>query len=123
MCSDGCVKFWSISSIYFCRFRVHLQDGNFYTEVEEQPAHWTHVVLNYLGSENGKGIRAYMDGAFGNGDSSKEEYTNSAGNGEIVVEKFRPEEERNYASVELDELLFINATLTQEDIETLMYGN
>ena len=67
-----------------------------------------------------------MDGVFGNGDSSKEEYTNSAGNGQIVVGKFRPEEDRNYASVELDELLFFNATLTQDDIEILkanVWGN
>ena len=77
------------------------------------------MVLNYLGPENGRGIRVYLDGVFGNGDSSKEEYTNSAGNGQIVVGKFRPEEDRNYASVELDELPFFNTTLTQEDIETL----
>ena len=77
------------------------------------------MVLNYFGAENGRGIRVYLDGVFGNGDSSKEEYTNSAGNGQIVVGKFRPEEDRNYSSVELDELLFFNATSTQEDIEAL----
>ena len=60
-----------------------------------------------------------MDGVFGNGDPNKEVYTNSAGNGQIVVGKFRPEEDRNYASVELDELLFFNTTLTQDDIEAL----
>ena len=60
-----------------------------------------------------------MDGVFGNADSTKQEDTNSAGNGQIVVGKFRPEEDRNYASVKLNELLFFNTTLTQEDIETL----
>ena len=77
------------------------------------------MVLNYLGPENGRGIRVYLDGVFGNRDSSKEEYTNSAGNGQVFVGKFRPEEDRNYASVEIDELLFFNTTLTQDDIEIL----
>ena len=49
---------------------VYLHEGRFAIEIDQEPIDWTHVVLNYLGPEEGMGTRAYLDGRYSAADSS-----------------------------------------------------
>ena len=82
-----------------------------------KPNMWTHVVLNYIGPNNGEGIRIFYKGA----EESRGEITfggpYSAGDPRIIVGRFSTEVVMYYASVEMDELIFFNHSLTLEEIK------
>ena len=49
--------------LMFCfRFQVFLPDGHFFKS-NSRPLDWTHFVLNYLGPNEGQGIRIFYNGA------------------------------------------------------------
>ena len=45
--------------------------------------------------------------------------THPAGDGRIVVGRINTDQDRNYASLQIDELIFFNQALTQQEIEAL----
>ena len=77
------------------------------------------MVLNYLGPGDGEGIRIYYDGSEVASDTTKTARSRSAGDGRIVVGRWYIDRDENYASVEIDELIFFNQALTVDNIETL----
>ena len=97
-------------------FRVFLPDG-YFMAYHPEPTGWTHVVLNYSGPNNG--IQMYMDGVEVGSDTTKAGGPYSAGDGRIVAGRYYTNQDRNYASVQVDELLFFNQTLTAAEIEAL----
>ena len=104
---------------YCCRFVVYLPEGRFFTEIDQAPTNWTHVVLNYLGPEEGMGTRIYLDGAYSAGDSSISREANSIGDSRLVIGRRYTALDRDYASAEVDEVLLFNAAVTEEEIEIL----
>ena len=77
---------------------------------------WTHVVLNYLGPEDGQGIVGYFNGVQGTFDRYKSGQSFSTGDGRVVVGRYETDRDRYYAGVDLDELLFFNQKLSIQEI-------
>ena len=100
-----------------CHFRVKvpLTHGDFFLKYP-RPAEWFYVVLNYLGPEDGEGIRVYINGTLVGGESEifSNEYT--SGDGRLVVGRYFTDEDRTYASVQVDELIFFNQALSSEEV-------
>ena len=74
-------------------------------------------MLNYLGPNDGRGIRIYMDGVLIESDVTKGYGSyNVSGVGRVVVGRSHTEIDSNYAGVDIDELLFFNQKLSSDDI-------
>ena len=80
-----------------------------------RPEGWTHIVLNYLGPNNGEGIRMFFDGTQVASDTTKD-WEFSAGDGRIVVGRINTDKENKYSSAEIDELIYFNNSLSTEEI-------
>ena len=92
------------------RFLVFLPDGQFDVSPMRSTG-WTHVVLNYLGPNNGQGIRIYYDGEQTGSGYTKYTYTSPTGAGRVVVGRYYTVHDAYYTSVHVDELLFFNEAL------------
>ena len=100
------------------RFRVFVTDGYFYLD-HPKPSGWTHLTLNCIGPENGQGIRIYYDGEEVKSDTTKHSSSRLAGDGRIVVGRFYTDQEKWYASLQLDELIFFNQSLTSAEVKSI----
>ena len=101
------------------RFWVYLPDGAFQA-YPPRPTGWTHIVLNYFGPNNGEGLTVFYDGEKVGGDNSKnEELLSVSGDGRIVVGRRWTDSDREYTSVQVDELIFFNQALSNENINSL----
>ena len=98
-------------------FGLFLPNGKFVTYYSK-PSGWVHVVLNYIGPNNGEGIKVYVDGVE-EADVTKESLSYSAGDGKIILGRIFPNEDRSYRTFQIDELIFFNQTLTLEEIQML----
>ena len=79
---------------------------------------WTHIVLNYIGPNDEQGIRGYYNGMEVVNGFTKDA-TRSPGDGRIVVGKIKTDENRDYPSMQIDELIFFNKALSTTDIKLL----
>ena len=84
-----------------------------------KPTVWTHIVLNYLGPNEGEGITVYYNGAPKRRDPTKDVESRTAGDGRIVVGRHRTDKILYQASINVDELIFFNQALPVDNIETL----
>ena len=106
-------------------FRVFLflemADGFFLITVDKPSPGWTHVVLNYIGPDDGQGIQIYMDGVQTENDTTKTTvlYTLTLGDGKVVVGRRCTDRNQDYASVEIDELVFFNSNINMAQIQML----
>ena len=102
-----------------CRFRVSLRTGYFEETYLSNPSEWTHIVLNYLGPNIGKGIRVYLDGS----DRTLGTFMTSAqvpaGDGRIVLGRLYTNGAESYSSVQVDELIFFNQALAPSAVRAL----
>ena len=99
------------------RYLVSLLDG-YFIFLETKSFHWRHSVLNYIGPNDHQGINIYHDGGHvGNGTKTVKQ--TSRVNGRIIIGKVTYEQRGFYASVQVDELLFYNRALTEEEITML----
>ena len=80
-------------------------------------------MLNYIGPNNGQGIRMYHNGEQVASDTGKTGITNSAGDGRIVVGRYYTNADRDYATVQVDELIFFNQSLSVDEIRMLYDEN
>ena len=83
------------------------------------PTGWTHLVLNYIGPNDGQGIKVYYDGAEVENDTIKCGGSRSAGDGRIVVGRIYTNSDEDYTSMQIDELIFFNKALSTTDIKLL----
>ena len=83
------------------------------------PTGWIHIVLNYLGPNDGEGIRMFYNGAEVASDATKDMYPRSPGDGRIVVGRFNTDMDKDYASVQVDELIYFNAALTSDEVQSI----
>ena len=79
------------------------------------------MVLNYLGPNDQQGIRIFYNGEEVASDMSKNPPSHSPGDGRIVVGRFLTDrdQDQDYASVQVDEMLFFNQALSTTDITIL----
>ena len=76
-------------------------------------------MLNYIGPNDGEGIRIYVNGVQVASDNMKIAVAYQSGDGRIVVGRYYTDSNRLYTSVEVDELIFFNRSLTLEEIKYL----
>ena len=76
-------------------------------------------MLNYLGSNHGKGIRVFYNGNQVASDTTSWGYIRHAPNGRIVIGRVYTDYSIYYSSVQVDELAFFNQALSNEEISAL----
>ena len=125
LCLIHVQKFVRYLKVYFflisLRFLLNLPD-EYFEASHSRPSGWTNVVLNYIGPNDGQGIRMFIDGAEVSSDTTKSVGGYSAGDGRIVVGRFATDLDRDYASVMVDELIYFNAALTSTEVQ-LIYNS
>ena len=100
----------------FFRLDVNLPGYLFYA-AHTLPSGWTHIVLNYIGPDDG--IRMYYGGEEVTNTSTKNTYPVQQGNGRIVIGRVYTDFDNHYASLQMDELIFFNASLTSNQVERI----
>ena len=80
---------------------------------------WVHGVLNFLGPNDGEGIRIYQNGKHVGNHTTVIQSSTTEPNGRIAIERAFTEIHNYYASVQVDELLFFNHSLTEQEIRML----
>ena len=93
-------------------------NGRFVTSVAA-PTGWTHIVLNYIGPNNGQGIEIYHNGVQIRNDATKSGATRSSGDCKVVIGRLYADTDDWYGSVDVDELLFFNQKLTDQEIQDI----
>ena len=71
------------------------------------------------GPNNGQGTRIYRDGIQTASSNVISSYTFQPGSGRVVIGRLSIDDDDNYADVNLDELLFFNETLSDQNIRYL----
>ena len=106
---------------YSFRHDLFLYDGFFGYTHNEAPGEWTHIVVNYIGpgDTTTRGIYVYYNGGLEGDDTSKGSASFTAGNGRVVVGRHLPNEDDEYAGVEVDELLLFNNNLNEDKCKLL----
>ena len=102
----------------FLRFEVFLPN-EFIAAWYPRPTGWTHIVLNYRGPNDGEGIRIYYDGTEVASNTTEGLGSRSAGDGRIVVGRVHTNHDERYASVQVDELIYFNAALTSDEVQSI----
>ena len=86
------------------------------------PGHFTVSVggvLNFLGPNDEEGIRIYENGKHVGNHTIITQSSTTESNGRIVIGRAFTEINNYYASVQVDELLFFNRSLTKQEIGML----
>ena len=98
-------------------FPLHLNDSQHEHDV------WTGLVLNFIGPNDTQGIRVYSDGVQAGYVTMKLRHSDtiSQGEGQIVLGRIRITsntgiERDHFTYVQMDELLFYNHVLTEDEI-------
>ena len=73
-------------------------------------------MINYIGPDHGQGVRIYLDGVRTERDDIGTAGSFSFGDGRIVVGRFYPYQTGYHTSVDVDELLFFNQKLNDQQI-------
>ena len=126
MINDSSFELFKNISAYlfhnYFRYSVHVPDG-YFEFFAPSTSNWVHAVMNFIGPNEGQGIRIYNDGKLIGNDTTKDNATHSPSNGGIQIGRVDLLFVNNpsttypfYASVEVDELLIYNRTLTEPEI-------
>ena len=99
------------------RVEVAIQNGYFTTQVNATVG-WTHLVLNYIGPNNGQGVRMFIDGQEVASGTTQISRSGSVGDGRVVVGRTFINHQL-HSSVQVDELVFFNQALSLDQIRTL----
>ena len=85
----------------------------------DRPQRWIHAVFNFIGPNDGQGIRIYEDGNQIGSDNTKYRTSNSASSQAIAIGRIYTDDDHYYGSVQVDEVLFYNQVLTSAEITKL----
>ena len=87
---------------------------NAYTQ---RPGGWFHSALVYY--NNNQGYSVYHNGQWVGNNTSGSVTTFTPGDGRMVIGRFFVNQDRDYSSVEVDELTLWNRPLTVQEVEML----
>ena len=76
-------------------------------------------MLNFIGPNSGEGIQAFRDGALISRHQSGSDGDQIVGDGRVVVGKKYANTNNYYVHVEMDELIFFNRALLEEEVREL----
>ena len=76
-------------------------------------------MLNFIGPNSGEGIQAFSNGAFISQHQSGAEGDHPDSDGQMVIGRRYPNRSIDYAHVEVDELIFFNEALSNEEVREL----
>ena len=93
-----------------------LSTGHFQTFVTK-PSGWFHVVLNFIGPNDG--IRTFHNVEQVGSNTNIHENSKQNGDRRIVIGRYFAESVGTYSSIQVDELLFFNQLLTDDEITML----
>ena len=102
----------------FFRYFFHGHAANYFASATI-PSGWTHIVLNYIGSGSGEGIRVFYNGIQVASDTTSYGKIRHCPNGRIVIGRVYTDHSSYYSSVEVDELAFLNRSLSNEEVSAL----
>ena len=91
----------------------------FWADVPKINAQWIHLVLNIIGPDIGEGIQAFREGTRRSVHQSGASGTHPVGDGRVVVGRRYVYRSQDYAHVEVDELIFFNQALLNDDVSDL----
>ena len=102
---------------------MFLSEGQFFDQ-KSTPTGWFHVVMNYIGPNDGEGIKLFLDGTEVASDRNLYKYSEpgSAGDGRIVLGRPFTNKDQNYTSVQVDEITYFNSSLSNGEIQLLARG-
>ena len=112
------------ASLYFCcpfsRCDVRLRGGSF-VAVGPIPSGWFKFVVNFIGPNNGEGIRIYINGEQVGSDPKMVKHRPHIleGDGRIVIGRWYTSTEFRYSSQIMDDLLLFNHALSNAEIQRL----
>ena len=98
------------------RSHIYLRNWFFANPNLPTPSGWTHIVLNYIGPNNGQGIRIYEDGVLTGSDDMKSSRAIASGNGRVVVGRIYTNYDAQHGGIDADELLFFNQALGDQQV-------
>ena len=75
--------------------------------------------MNYIGPNNGQGIRMHVNGEEVASDTDKTAKSYPAGDGRIVVGRLFTNHDQYYTSVEVDELIYFDAALAIDEVQSI----
>ena len=102
----------------FFRYFVHTNAANYFTSAR-LPSGWTHIVLNYIGSGSGEGIRVFYNGHQVASDTTTWGPLRQAPNGKIVIGRVYTDHNVYYSSIQIDQLALFNQSLSNAEISAL----
>ena len=76
-------------------------------------------MVNYIRHNAGQGVRIFFDGEQVKSDTTKGGGPLTSGDGRIVVGRINTEEDKGYTSIQVDELMFFNSSLTTGEIRAI----
>ena len=97
---------------------MFVNDGSFVDTVGTIPG-WFHLVVVYLGPNNGQGLVVYVNGTREGRDKTMYGGANQPGNGELIIGRKYTDWDDKYASVAVDEMTLWNRELSAQEIENL----
>ena len=103
----------------FFRNYVKVKTGSFWADVPKTNDLWIHLVLNFIGPNSGEGIQAFKDGTLQERDLYDYSGTYTDGEGRVVIGRKYVSISQDYAHVEVDELIFFNQALLEEEVNEL----
>ena len=102
----------------FFRYFFHTHDANYFVSAA-LPSGWTHIVVNYIGSGSGEGVRVFYNGQQVGSDTTSWGYIRHAPNGRIVIGRVYTDHSVYYSSVQIDQLALFNQSLNSTEISAL----
>ena len=103
----------------YCRSWTTLLNGDYYASANK-PDGWFHLIMNFIGQDNGQGVRIYYDGELKATETSKYGSKYNPGDGRIVIGRYYSNSNVLYNSVQMDDLLFLNHSLDNTEIDLLI---
>ena len=92
---------------------------SFWGGVPKTNDQWIHLVLNFIGPNGGEGIQSFKDGTVRDSHQQGRSGTHTAGDGRVVVGRRYVSTSYGYSKVEVDELIFFNEALLEEEVSDL----
>ena len=96
-----------------------VEDRKFSAKVPKVMNQWIHLVLNFIGPDSGEGIQAFKDGALISSNQNGANASQTVGPGKVVIGRKYVNVDGYYSQVEVDELIFFNKALTEQEVMEL----